>query len=393
MVWSVGLEPTKATATPAPRPHSGLWVRRELCQFAHDHKYILCSLFKECNSIEIKYTYNMIFDFQTIPFQKIVRFGQRTMLDRPLFSVSWILGRFCNYNCSYCWPYARTDTLDYQEFESYTSTIDEIKKQARANGFSEFHWSFSGGEPTAYKRLLDLVQHLENDVECPYQSIHMTTNLSPGSKWWKTWCKLTNTLQRRSITASHHAEFAREQEFGDKCLQLINDDVYVTINQVMVPDQFFQLYEKCQRFHRRGINVTLKPQSDPTASRIVEGYTEEMIDLMQTGFPQQASGEELYQISLYDDNGIEYLFDQAERFNAYGFNRFLGWCCNSGYQSVIIRGNEVKRSYSCHDAVLGTLGRFNLFKEPQNCITPTCVSSADSKIPKFKGIDIVERRS
>ena len=327
----------------------------------------------------------MIIDFQKIPFHEIVRFGQRTMLDQPLFSVSWILGRFCNYNCSYCWPYARSDRIDHQSLEIYTSTIDEIKRQAKQNGFDRFHWSFSGGEPTAYKHLNDLVKHLQQDTVSPYQSIHMTTNLSPGSKWWNTWCSNTDMLQRRSITASFHAEFAKEQEFGDKCLQLIHELVHVTVNQVMVPEQFWELYDRCERFHQRGINVTLKPQSDPTASHIVSGYTDEMIQAMQTGFPQKVDGEEIYQIALYEQDGTEHLFDQAERFNSFGFNKFQGWSCNSGYQSVIIRGNEVKRSYSCHDLPLGTLeDGFTLFNEPTKCITSSCVSSADSKIPKCK---------
>jgi hypothetical protein len=322
--------------------------------------------------------------FINIPFEKIVRFGQRTMLDQNLFSISWILGRFCNYKCSYCWPYARSDQLDYQSLEIYKTTIDSIKQQARCNGFDKFHWSFSGGEPTAYKQLPELVQYLDDGIT-PYQSIHMTTNLSPGLKWWSNWCNNTKILQRRSITASYHAEFANEHEFGDKCLQLIDNQVYVTINQVMVPELFWDLYHRCQRFHERGINVTLKPQSDPTASRVVDGYTEEMIHLMKTGFPQQALGEEVMQIALYDSYENEYLFDQAERFNAFNFNKFQGWSCNSGYQSVIIRGNEVKRSYSCHDSPLGTLDSgFNLFTNPQPCITPSCVSSADSKIPKCK---------
>jgi len=322
-------------------------------------------------------------NFQTIPFQNIIRFGQRTMLQRPLFSVSWILGRFCNYKCSYCWPYARSDRIDHQSLDTYTQTIDEIKRQAKLNGFDQFHWSFSGGEPTAYKNLIDLVNHIETDLDSSYQSLHMTTNLSPGSKWWNVWCSKTAMLQRRSITASFHSEFAKEQEFGDKCLQLIYENVGVTVNQVMVPDQFWELYERCQRFAERGINVTLKPQSDPTASFVVDGYTEEMINLMQTGFPQKIDGEEYYQIALYDEQNKEYLFDQAERFNAYGFNKFQDWSCNSGFQSVIIRGNEVKRSYSCHDAPLGTLTEgFELFKEPKKCITASCVSSADSKIPK-----------
>lgn len=327
----------------------------------------------------------MTHEFQNIPFQNIIKFGQRTMLARPLFSVSWILGRFCNYNCSYCWPYARSDRIDHQEHEVYIKTIDEIKHQARQNGFSEFHWSFSGGEPTAYKRLPELIKHLDDGTLTPYQSIHMTTNLSPGSKWWKNWCDITADLQRRSITASYHSEFAKEQEFGDKCLQLMNENVFVTVNQVMVPDQFYELYDRCSRLHSRGINVTLKPQSDPTASSVVSGYTDDMMTLMQVGFPQRSDGEDIYQIALYDSDNTEYLFDQAERFNAYGFNKFQDWHCNSGYQSVIIRSEEVKRSYSCHDQLLGTLtAGFNLFKEPKICITPSCVSSADSKIPKCK---------
>ena len=327
----------------------------------------------------------MTTNFKEIPFQNIVRFGQRTMLSKPLFSVSWILGRFCNYNCSYCWPYARSDKQDYLPLEVYTETINEIKRQANKNWFNQFHWSFSGGEPTAYKHLNDLVKHIQSDAAPSYQSIHMTTNLSPGSKWWKVWCDNTSLLQRRSITASFHDEFAKEQEFGDKCLQLMYENVYVTVNQVMVPEKFYELYERMERLNKRGINVTLKPQSDITASHIVDGYTEEMIHLMQTGFPQCADGEELYQIAMYDSMGTEYLFDQAERFNAFGFNKFKGWTCNSGYQSVIIRSNEVKRSYSCHDVPLGTLTEgFKLFRDPQECITPSCVSSADSKIPKCK---------
>jgi len=319
-------------------------------------------------------------NFTQIPFEKIIRFGQQTMLDQPLFSTSWILGRFCNYNCSYCWPYARSDKLDYQPLDVYKYTINEIKRQARMNGFTQFHWSFSGGEPTAYKHLLDLVKHLD-ETESSYQSIHMTTNLSPGSKWWKTWCANTELLQRRSVTASFHDEFAKEQEFGDKCLQLQYELVHVTINQVMVPEKFYELYERMERFHKRGINVTLKPQSDPTASHIVTGYTEDMIRLMQEGFPQKSQGQDVYQIKL-SDGTTDYFFDQAERFNAFGFNKFTNWTCNSGYQSVIIKGNEVKRSYSCHDVPLGTLEHFELFKQAQRCITPSCVSSADSKIPK-----------
>lgn len=315
--------------------------------------------------------------YSVIPFEKIIQFGQQTMLDRPLFNVSWILGRFCNYKCSYCWPYARTDKPDHQPLEVYKSTVDEIKRQARANGFNQFHWSFSGGEPTAYKYLLDLIKHLDDGALTPYQTVHMTTNLSPSLGWWRSWHYATEMLQRRSITASFHAEHAKESEFGDKCLQLMYDLVHVTINQVMVPDKFYETLERCERFRARGINVTLKPQSNDTATAIVDGYTPEMISIMQNDFEQQ----EGYQIRLTDGEQ-DYFIDQAERFNALGFNQFTNWTCNAGYQSVIIIGNEVKRAYSCQEEPLGTIEKFTLFSAPKPCVTNRCVSSADSKIPK-----------
>ncbi len=318
-------------------------------------------------------------DFTQIPFDKIVKFGQQTMLDTDLFSVSWILGRFCNYKCSYCWPYANSQTPDHQELDVYKRTMDEIRFQASNNGYTKFHWSFSGGEPTAYKHSLELMSKVH------YDSIHMTTNLSPGIQWWDRWLEATQLSRRRSITASFHHEFADEQEFGDKILHLMDKGVLVTVNQVMVPEHFDELHQRCNRLHKRGINVTLKPQSNSSASEVVDGYSEAMLYLMRTGFPQHVNGEEVMQVKLIDNEQKIWFIDQAERFNSFGFNKFKGWTCNSGYQSVIIRGNEVKRSYSCHDQILGTLtDGFKLFTEPKICTTPSCVSSADSKIPKCK---------
>ena len=44
-------------------------------------------------------------------------------------------------------------------------------------------------------------------------------------------------------------------------------------------------------FHEQGINVTLKPQSDPTASKVVDGYTKEMLNKLYNGMPQRGYTE------------------------------------------------------------------------------------------------------
>ena len=366
------------------------------------------------------------YDFTKIPFNDLVKVGQRTLLYRDLFTVSWLLGRFCNYRCSYCWPYARSDKKDHRPTELCIQTIDEIKRQARANGFNSFHFSLSGGEPTFHPGYLDILQHLAGDVKnTNYTSVHMTSNCSRNMKWFEEYVKTVAPFHRASITASYHREHVntkeKREQFADKLCFVQEHDVQVTINQVMVPEWFDELYEESLYFHNRGINVTLKPQSDPTASKVVDGYTKEMLDKLYNGMPQRAYTESKnkyvarpkpqfqlpptvvekntekvpahFQVEFEDSKGKKWYMDQAERFNAFNFNKFKGWNCNSGYQGIIIRepDGSIKRSYSCDDKPLGNIETgFKLFDKPQVCITNSCVSSADSKIPKERthGIDL-----
>jgi len=359
------------------------------------------------------------YDFTQIPFDDLVRVGQRNMLYRDLFTVSWLLGRFCNYRCSYCWPYARSDSKDHRPTELCLLTIDEIKRQARDNGFNSFHFSLSGGEPTFHPGYLDIMKHLADDVPTTnYTSVHMTSNCSRSMRWFETYVDHASKFHRASITASLHTEHVNTPEkmqvFADKLIFCQEHDVQVTINQVMVPEWFERDWSNAMFFHEQGINVTLKPQSDPTASRVVSGYTPEMLEKLHNGMPQRSftsvknkyvtrpqptfvkSSDPLYwedhsnvpqdfQIEFVDKQGKYWYMDQAERFNAFNFNRFTGWECSSGYRSIIIRepDGSIKRSYSCHDQPIGNIETgFKLFDSPRPCVSPSCVSSADSKIPK-----------
>jgi organic radical activating enzyme len=359
------------------------------------------------------------YDFTQIPYDDLVRVGQRSMLYRDMFTVSWLLGRFCNYKCSYCWPYARSDRKDHRPTELCLLTVDEIKRQARERGFNSFHFSLSGGEPTFHPGYLDIMGHLAGDVEnTNYTSVHMTSNCSRNMKWFETYVEHASKFHRASITASLHTEHVntpeKMQEFADKLIFCQEHDVQITINQVMVPEWFERDWENALFFHEQGINVTLKPQSDPTASRVVEGYTPEQLKTLHNGMPQRGFTEvknkyverpqptfrktsdplywedhshvpQHFQIEFRDKKGKYWYMDQAERFNAFNFNQFNGWECSSGYRGIIIRepDGSIKRSYSCHDKPLGNIETgFKLFDGPVACTSPSCVSSADSKIPK-----------
>ena len=358
--------------------------------------------------------YYSSYSFSDIPFQDIERLGQASLLHRDLFCVSWLLGRFCNYKCSYCWPYARSSKPDHRPLKLLIHTMDEIKRQAREREFNSFHFSFSGGEPTLHKGYLNLLHHYSEDTKnCGYQSAHMTTNLSLKIKWFEKYAEAVKALHRVTVTASFHHEFAKREEFAEKIKYLQTQEIRVTINMVMTPDMFESLWKEALYFHNQGINVTLKPQSDSKAQKVVSGYTKSMLKRLREGLPQRdyvmgqlketnktsfrpkakniksfrVSDRQIFQVELTDKQGNPWFMDQAERFNAFNFNRFKGWECSAGFRSLIIREPDgfIKRSYSCHDKPLGHIEKgFQLFQKPELCITPTCVSSADSKIPKRK---------
>jgi len=329
------------------------------------------------------------YDFTKIPFEKIERVGQISMLKNRMFTVSWLLGRYCNYKCSYCWAHGRSDKKDHRSTELCLNTVDSIKKQARERGFNSFHFSLSGGEPTLHPGYLDILDKLAFDVEnTDYTSIHMTTNLSKGYIWFGKYLNRARRFHRASITASYHPEYAtNDEKFADKLIYLIDNEIKITVNMVMIPERFDVLYELALYFKGRGINVTLKPQSDPHANHVVEGYTKDQLDILHNGMPQEDNKQPFMQVKLTDDSGVDWYMDQAERFNAFNFNKFKGWECSSGYRSIIIREpcGSIKRSYSCHDKPIGNIETgFKLYKKVAECVSPTCVSSADSKIPKRK---------
>jgi hypothetical protein len=212
--------------------------------------------------------------------------------------------------------------------------------------------------------------------------------------WFENYIQSAKIFNRASITASLHTEHIdtsnKMQNFADKLLFCQNHNIHVTINIVMVPEFFERDWQNALFFHSQGINVTLKPQSDPTASKIVDGYTDSMLERLHNGMPQHVNAEvsdKNFQVELTDLTGKKWYIDQAERLNAFNFNKFKGWKCNAGYQGIIIRepDGNIKRSYSCHDVPLGNIETgFKLFDNPIPCITNSCVSSADIKLPKVK---------
>ncbi len=333
---------------------------------------------------------NQSASFSNIPFSEVERVGHRRCLYENFFCVTWVLGAFCNYKCSYCWPYAHSSKRDHFPLETLIKTTDEIKKQARERGYNSFNFTFHGGEPTVYKGYLDLIRHYSKDSpNCNCQTAHMTTNLSPGLKYFEKYIEAVSPLNWKSIIASFHREFAQREPFADKVIFLKQQGIKIVARIVMVPEYFETLWEDALYFGSRGIDVSLMPQKD-NDQEVVSGYTDSMLKRLKDGLPMgYIENEKPYHIlELMDAHGKIYYVDEPERMNSLNFNKFKGWECSAGYGSAVIeRNGDVRRGHMCLDKTLGNITTgFKLFSKPELCITESsCSTGADIEIPKRKG--------
>lgn len=124
-----------------------------------------------------------------------------------------MLGSFCNYDCMYCPDYLHDKTSIPHTLATLQQTWISIWEKTKHHNLN-YKISFSGGEVTANKNFLSLLQWLRQNYDC-IEEITMTTNGSAGFNYYKKLSKLVT-----SISFSTHSEFIDEKKFFQKSLMI-----------------------------------------------------------------------------------------------------------------------------------------------------------------------------
>jgi MoaA/NifB/PqqE/SkfB family radical SAM enzyme len=125
------------------------------------------------------------------------------------FSVQWMLGSRCNYDCMYC----PSDLHDSTSKPHDLATMQQVWQNIHAKSQQKnlpYKITFTGGEVTANKNFLPLVEWLRDT----YKDIAMILFTTNGSASCKHYERLSRVVE--SISFSTHSEFMNEQEFFDK---------------------------------------------------------------------------------------------------------------------------------------------------------------------------------
>jgi MoaA/NifB/PqqE/SkfB family radical SAM enzyme len=118
----------------------------------------------------------------------------------PMISLTWMIGSRCNYECVYCPSELHDMTSKHPDFEKLKKVWDDFYDKTNHLGLP-YKISFTGGEVTANKSFLPLIEYLRNS-KFNIGQIIVTTNGSASLKYYQRLSSLVDAL-----TFSTHSEF------------------------------------------------------------------------------------------------------------------------------------------------------------------------------------------
>jgi molybdenum cofactor biosynthesis enzyme MoaA len=128
-----------------------------------------------------------------------------------MIALTWMIGPRCNYDCMYCPTDWHDDSSPHPELDKLKLVWKSFYNKTHSLNLP-YKITFSGGEVTANKSFLPLVEHIKN---CEPAEIFVTTNGSASLRYYKDLAKLVN-----GISFSVHSEHINEEEFFKKVLEI-----------------------------------------------------------------------------------------------------------------------------------------------------------------------------
>jgi len=180
------------------------------------------------------------------------------------FSLTWMLGSRCNYDCMYCPTELHDMTSRPHDLASMQQVWRNIYEKTQ-NKNLPYKISFTGGEVTANKNFLPLVKWLR-DTYADIAMILLTTNGSASQRYY---LDLSHYVE--SISFSTHSEFMDEQRFFDTVLAVDRlmirpaKSVHVNIMDEHWNQDRIELYKKW--LDQRNISYTINQIDYTRATR------------------------------------------------------------------------------------------------------------------------------
>ncbi|MBW4708914.1 radical SAM protein [Roseobacter sp. YSTF-M11] len=295
--------------------------------------------------------------------------------------VDWMLGNACSYACSYCPKALHDGTIRWQKTEDVLTLYHQMKSHY-AQERNKLVWlQFTGGEPTMHPRIIDLLK----EASALGFRVSLISNASRTVRFWH---KIRDYLD--SVILTYHNEFATLDHFIDVG-QLLVEQMNVHINVTMHPERFERTYDEARALRAAlpKATITLKPLRVGFESELYD-YSDAQLRILGKGVPSSVRSDGITPRSTMQATTATGACDtlRANDFILQDINRWQGYQCNIGLESLRIKGSgEVLRAVCGVGGRIGQLGgEIALPTQAIQCTKPSCACVADILTTKAKPV-------
>lgn len=311
--------------------------------------------------------------------------------------IDWRLSNVCNYNCSFCPSNFKDGSKKPLDFQIYINLINSLIDQ----DISKNVWfQFTGGEPTLYPKLIDLLKHIKNKNG-------YTSMISNGSRTIRWWQELADAGVLDRLYLSYHPEQAKDPTHiidVNNLMQETNTFVSIFVTTQHHNDLFNQALTDFNNILEKANSIcSLKPISD---EENLQPYSPEQLKIIQKNLYVSTKSYQkdifkktrlLKNIPWYSSNvklsfnNNTHLVKPAQYLVEHGLNKFKNWECSIGKDLLVIEINEVFRGMCREGGMIGdlTLEKINWMTDNIICQKNNCNCSLDVQEPKFN-INLVD---
>lgn len=281
--------------------------------------------------------------------------------------VEWNLGKRCNYDCTYCPSSIHDNYSPHTDINVLEATVDKLCELGKP-----LRISLTGGEPCVHPDIEDLLDYFKRkDVFW----VNLTTNGTRPANWY-----LQNEMYFNHLVFSLHFEhdWMRVQHTIMKYYDDTERDFFVNVmaHHAHMPE----VREAVKKFSDLGIKYAVR------RIRWTEGDHNVFDDLKYNGkdlewlLAQDATAKPN---TLIDGEKVMHANDIIKLH----MNKFKGWSCNAGLESLMINWDgDVHRATCRVGGSLGNIynGTFSVPTSPVICDRDNCTCAADIPLTKVK---------
>lgn len=248
--------------------------------------------------------------------------------------LTWVINNICNNHCAYCPPVLNAGKNHHYDWDKAKEFLSRL-----FDHYPKIHCSISGGEPTMspfFKELVDFFYTSKNNT------VGITTNGARSVRYWE---ELAPKFSY--ICFSYHPSYD-DSEFLEKVM-VASKQTLVTVRIMMDSrhwDKAYEMYQRCYKLPGIAVEaVRILPEMALTTN-VGETYTPEQENILMSiprremnydpsivnpNFKLSSMQSDFY----FDDGSVEYN-GSSNKYITEGENRFAGWYCAAGLESLYI---------------------------------------------------------